>query len=172
MGTECGRLDECEGSGGDLNLGDSACPNCPVEAKYRTCSAGQCVLYDRSGTVDAGFVANSAAEGGRSYITMVIDPLMADGTEVKCEALMNTCGLIDNFGLNVVNVQLGQPPTPIARDLAFRATASAHVGSNRLVLLQVVSNTSGSGRILTQGCADGVSIESGQTTQVLIELAP
>ena len=152
------------------NQGRALCSNCPREALFRTCSAGQCVEYDRSGTIDARFIGTPAASGGESYVTSVIDPIMADGRRLTCANLLNECDVVNDPGLNVINVQIAEPVPPLAPDLAYISLASAHVGSDRIVLIYVTASSDGEGRILAQGCVEGLTVTSGQTTQALVTL--
>lgn len=164
---ECRAADDCPDG---TNVGPRACSNCPVEALFRVCQAGECFEYDRSGTIDARFVADVLADGGQSYVTMVIDPVMANGRRLTCASLLSQCDVLNDTDLNVVNVQRANPEPPLQQGLAYIALASAHVGTDRIVLIFVTANRNGEGRILTRGCVDGITVSSGQTAQALVTL--
>ena len=144
-------MDECRSPGGcpdESNFGTASCSNCPPEALFQLCASGVCETYDRSGTIDARFVATADAEGAQSYVAMIMDPVMANGRRLTCANLLNDCDVLNENALNVINVQTAEPPTPLERDLVYPALASAHVGTGRIVLIYVVQQRDGEGRIL------------------------
>lgn len=168
-GTECVGFDECGVRNTQVAFN---CDTCPQEAISELCLSGRCTPYDLDATIQIGFNVFEHGDGANSFVLAVIDPMGADGTRVTCEALLSSCNLVDNFSVNVMNVQVtgAGSANGFEQNQAYIGLADAQSGEDRIAYLRLHAQGRGNGTVLAKGCSEWASLAPGQTAQVLINL--
>lgn len=169
-GAECTGLDDC-GAGAANFKEVSFCEHCPWRPDTHVCEAGVCrALALENSNIGTAFGVPDAATGAKSFIMASINPTMADGTRVTCAALLGTCDRVMNRRLNTGNSRFLNFTEPAAPGFAYQGQVLADVGTERLLLVLVTSEAQGKGAVMATGCAEGIEVRAGETTQVSLTL--
>lgn len=164
-GSACRRLSDC-GAGNEGTV--SFCDQCPPRAETEVCLAGVCTPFSASGGIEIGALAlPDAAAGARSVILAALEPVMADGTRVRCaELTSDRCGA-DTVGLNPTNARFQNLLDPHAPGLVYPGlrTPSAP-GTDRLLWVFATTDRQGKGAVVAEGCVEGLSVPDGDTVVV------
>lgn len=170
-GSECTGLDEC-GAGAANMVKPSFCDHCFARADSHFCEAGTCRPVAMGG--DTGFIRfitslPDGVSGAMSFTQASLLPVAADGTRLTCAKLLSTCSIDGNRNLNATNSNFKTLILPPGAD-SFRDAISSDPGPDRLYVMQVTSESQGKGTVLAVGCVEGISVTSGQTTDITVEL--
>lgn len=169
VGTECASFLDC---GGDNLTTTFACAICPEQAAFRVCESGGCRPMDRTGSIRALVEAPPTADGAGSIVATAYLPEMADGRRMTCAALLEpTCQLLGAPRTNPVNANILEPPDGVAFGLSYFVAISTDVGEDRLILVQITDRADGEGEVVARGCAEGLSVRSGERTDALVPMS-
>ena len=173
VGTECVDLTGC-GAGTANAKTVSFCEHCFARPDTHVCEAGICRELDVSGSLSFVLGVPPSATGAKSWTQAAINPVKSDGTRVTCAELINSTDYVDNFAYNTGNSNFKIFASRDGADpgLVYPSTIFADAGTDRLLVIRVVSETQGKGTVLAVGCAEGIEVVAGQTTSVNINLEP
>lgn len=169
-GQECTGLGGC-GQGASNLVQVTFCEHCFARADSHLCEAGVCrevPKLDQLGTLRVGF-SISGITGAKSMTQASMVPLMADGTKLSCAALLSSCGWVNNPGINAALSNFKDLPTEGDSVISL---ISADPGADRLYFVALTTERQGKGTVVARGCAEGLSVAAGQTTEVPVTLAP
>lgn len=166
-GSECSGIDEC---GTNNAIEPSFCEHCLLRPDTHVCESGTCRALGPRGNIQSAFGIPAQAVGSKSYTVATVQPIMADGSKVTCEKLTTTCGFLDNPAINTTNSTFKNFDGPASIENAYPVLSAAEAGSDQILFLQVTTDVQGKGTVTARGCAEGISVSEGQTTQVPIEL--
>jgi hypothetical protein len=165
-GTQCSGLTDC---GGTTNFVTNVCPNCFGKAAAQVCEAGTCRATNTGATVSISLAVPPTAQGARSFVLAVLAPVMADGTQITCSALLsNACTTVDNPLLNASSSTFknvvgagGADPSAV-----YPVSIGGDVGSGRLLVVKATASLGGQGAVMAQGCIGGLEVVANQTLTV------
>lgn len=170
-GNECSGLGDC-GAGAANAKQPNFCDNCLMRPDTHVCEAGVCRALGGTGNIMTAFGIPEAAAGAKSFTVATIHPVMADGSEVTCTKLMSTCGFLMNPAINTTNSTFKRFAEPARTDSVYPSLISAEAGTGRLLFIQITSDEQGKGTVLAQGCAEGLTVNEGETVTVPVDPLP
>jgi len=169
VGSECTSIAQC-GAGRPNHIDVQFCEHCFARPDTHLCEAGKCRALDGSGTLRFGFSVPSAARGAKSFSAASLNPIRADGVQLTCASVLADAEYKNNPKYNAGNSNFKSLNPPGDPALAYQSSISADVGAGRLLVVRVTSEAQGRGTVMASGCAEGITVTAGQSTDVDITI--
>lgn len=167
-GTECSGLADC-GNGSSNEVEVVFCEHCVPRADTHFCEAGTCRAFDPELTnLTYSFSLPAGVSTAKSMTLATLNPVMADGTRLTCEALLSTCVAENNGAMNARNSRFNALPPG---DL-FMGVMSVDPGDDRVMFIQLTTGMQGTGDVVATGCTEGIDVVKGAGPTITVDVRP